>query len=235
MVAKNRVSTRKLLTPAGRARVTSNANATAWTQRGESVSRNQTFAVKVVPSSQTKECYLCLVPALHQVSPRRIAHHRLVLQHSLFAQRKRRLWNWPSVACSGCFVADGLHVKKKTKTKPLSQTFSRNFSYSHSGPPLTSLSERNVMRDYLFKLLCLPPPCYCKSSLEATRMTPQKIWKNSNKITATAQSLFVDCLLLLLLCAQSWYSAHYSCNRHKEPSHTSSPEHCLWSVSTSCP
>ena len=64
---------------------------TAWTQRGESISRKQTFAVKVVPSSWIKEHLLCLVPSLHQACPMQVPHHRLVLQYPPFAQRKYSL------------------------------------------------------------------------------------------------------------------------------------------------
>lgn len=74
------------------------------------------------------------------------------------------------------------------------------------------------------------PHCgYCKSSLEATSTREHR-----KKITAAAESLFMDCLLPLLLCAQNWYSPHFSCSSHRV-SHTSTPGCCLWTVSLSCP
>lgn len=45
----------------------------------------------------------------------------------------------------------------------------------------------------------------------------------------------MDRLFPLLLCAQNWYSPHFSCSSHRGVSHTSSPGWCLWAVSLSCP
>lgn len=140
---------------------------TAWTQRGENMSRKQTFAAKVVPSSQIKEYLLCSVPSLHQVHPLQVFHHRLLLQYLPFSERKNSLWNQPTAACIGWFVVDGLHVKKNTSAS----NPSRYFTYSPISAPFISLSAKNMLLVIISSNRHVRPHCgYCKSSLEATRM-----------------------------------------------------------------
>lgn len=147
-------------------------------QRAESIARKQTFAGKVVLSSWI-EHLLCLVPSLHQARPMQVSHHRLVFQYPPFTRRKCSLWKWPTVACNGWPMVDGLRAKA-----PLPQTPSRNFSYTPSRTPFISLSAKNILviicSDCHISLHCR----YFKSSLKATRMPDhrKKLKKNSQQL-----------------------------------------------------
>lgn len=152
-----------------------------------------------------------------------------MLQFSPFTQRKHRLWTWPTVACDGSFMVGGLHVKNHLCLKPLKVLALLCFKHS-----FYCTKSKNKLLVFICSICHVSPCCgYCKSSLEATSTRGHR---NKKKITATAESLFIDCLFLLLLCTQNWYSPHFSRSRHKETSHTSSsPECCLWAASLSCP
>jgi len=143
------------------------------------------------------------------------------------------------VILANCCLRWMVHSQWPTCRKPpLPQTSSRYFSHSPSGTPFISLSAKNMLLVSICSNRHVSPHCgYCKSLLEASKRRDHRKFKKKKQNTSTQQlhNHFLWTASSHHSSAQSWYPPHYSCNRHKEPSHTSSSEHGLWAVSISCP
>lgn len=220
--AKNGVSTGDLLVPADKAKVTAKK---CGPKEEKAPPERKPFVFEVVPFSQIKE-HLCLVPSFLPACPMWVSHQTCVASPSFHTQKTAYESGQQLLAMD---ISQWVAFMWKTTSTSSS---SRYLSYSAWSTPFVSQSAKSTLLAFICSISHASTYCgYCKSSLEATS-TREHREKNP---TATTGSLFIDCLFPLVLCAQNWYSPHFSCSKHKETSHTSSPECCPWAVSLSCP